>query len=88
MRLPGNISVHSIPPPGSGPVLGYILNILSGRFYTVYHIFILWSVCEVPCRTGPEFDSLNGGIFLRLTGTGSTMHQEMSTRVLSERVLL
>ncbi|BFZ00010.1 hypothetical protein BsWGS_03048 [Bradybaena similaris] len=30
MNLPGNISVHSMPPPGSGPVLGYILNILSG----------------------------------------------------------
>ncbi|BFZ17068.1 hypothetical protein BsWGS_20107 [Bradybaena similaris] len=30
MTLPGNFSVHSIPPPGSGPVLGFILNILSG----------------------------------------------------------
>jgi len=30
MDLPGNLSVYSIPPPGSGPVLSYILGILAG----------------------------------------------------------
>ncbi|CAG5124348.1 unnamed protein product [Candidula unifasciata] len=30
MNLRDNITVHSMPPPGSGPVLGYILNILNG----------------------------------------------------------
>ncbi|XP_059155209.1 glutathione hydrolase 1 proenzyme-like isoform X1 [Physella acuta] len=30
MHLPGDICVYSVPPPGSGPVLSYILSILSG----------------------------------------------------------